>query len=70
MSDPAVARPLVETPPVRKGRSQLQEAMRRFRANPLAVASLAVLLLIVIACFIGPYLLPYGPEDAPTRMLV
>jgi oligopeptide transport system permease protein len=64
MSDPAAVAPALALPVAQKGRSQLQEAMRRFRANPLAVASLAVLVLVVLACFGGPYLLPHGPEDA------
>jgi oligopeptide transport system permease protein len=64
MSDPAAVAPALALAVAQKGRSQLQEAMRRFRANPLAVASLAVLVLVVLACFGGPYLLPHGPEDA------
>lgn len=39
-----------------KGRSLWQEALDRFLANRVAVASLAVLGLITAACLVGPYL--------------
>jgi len=63
MSDPALAA-MTAAPVARKGRSQLREAMRRFRRNHLAVVSLVILAVIVLACFAGPFLLPFGPDDA------
>lgn len=47
-----------------EGVSPLREALRRFRANRTAVASLIVLILIVIVCFGGPLLYGYEPDDA------
>ncbi|MGD9741998.1 MAG: ABC transporter permease [Dongiaceae bacterium] len=69
MSDPALDEPLMAELAARKGRSQLQDAMRRFRANPLAVVSLIVLIAIVLACFLGPYFLPFGPDDADFELI-
>ena len=37
---------------------------RRFRQNRLAMSSVFVLALIVLACFFGPYLFPFTGEDA------
>ena len=39
-------------------------AMRRLRRHHAAVASIAVLALITLACVLGPDLLPYDPEAA------
>lgn len=69
MSDPAANDPLMGEFAERKGRSQLQDAMRRFRANPLAVVSLVILVVIVLACFLGPHLLPFGPDDADFEVI-
>lgn len=49
-------------PPVPLSTLALQ--FRRFRANRLAMASVAVLTLIVLACFLGPYLFPFTGQDA------
>lgn len=38
--------------------------LRRFRANRLAMLSVAVLALIVLACFLGPYAFPFTGQDA------
>ena len=38
--------------------------MRRFRGNSLAMASVLVLALVVLACFAGPYAFPFTGEDA------
>ncbi|SFV26670.1 oligopeptide transport system permease protein [Devosia crocina] len=43
-----------------KGRSLTQDALRRLAKNKAAVASIAIVLLIVLVAFIGPYLLPWG----------
>jgi len=36
-----------------------KDAMRRLKANKVAMISLAVILLIVVFAFIGPLLMPY-----------
>ncbi|TSD88020.1 ABC transporter permease subunit [Mycobacterium sp. KBS0706] len=46
-----------------KGRSLWQDAWRRLRGNKAAIASVAVLALIAIACIVGPYLLPWGLDE-------
>jgi oligopeptide transport system permease protein len=46
------------------GISPFKASWRRFSRNKLAVASLYLLILIVLACFGGPLLFPFGPEDA------
>jgi oligopeptide transport system permease protein len=47
-----------------RGRSQLQSALRRFLRNRAALVSLVVLGAIVLACFVGPYLIPHDSETA------
>ena len=44
--------------------SPLALQFRRFRANRLAMVSVALLTLIVLACFFGPYAFPFSGEDA------
>lgn len=44
--------------------STLALQFRRFRANRLAMASVLVLALIVLACFLGPFAFPFTGEDA------
>ena len=39
-------------------------AWARFAANPLAVLSVLVLTLVVLACFLGPLAFPFTGEDA------
>jgi oligopeptide transport system permease protein len=46
-----------------KGRSLWQDAWRRLRTNKAAIISLAMLILIAIACVLGPHLLPWGLDD-------
>lgn len=45
-------------------RSPLAQQMGRFRRNRLAMASVVVLVLIVLACFLGPMAFPFTGEDA------
>ncbi|GAB6876767.1 ABC transporter permease [Thermaerobacter litoralis] len=40
-----------------------QEAWRRLRKNPLAMAGLVVIALMVVAAVVGPILSPYGYEE-------
>ena len=44
--------------------STFQLQLRRFRANRLAMASVMVLALVVLACFLGPLAFPFTGEDA------
>jgi oligopeptide transport system permease protein len=44
--------------------STFQLQLRRFRTNRLAMASLLVLALVVLACFFGPLAFPFTGEDA------
>jgi oligopeptide transport system permease protein len=44
--------------------SPLMLQFRRFRANRLAMVSVLVLALIILACFLGPYAFPFTGEDA------
>ena len=46
------------------GISPFKASWRRFSRNKLAVGGLIVLGLSVLACFGGPLLFPFGPEDA------
>jgi oligopeptide transport system permease protein len=46
------------------GRSPFAVARRRFLANRPAVAGLALVLLVTLACLLGPALLPYDAETA------
>jgi oligopeptide transport system permease protein len=58
-----------------KGRSLWDDARRRLLRNRAAVASLAVLVLLVLTAIVGPYLIPYRFDliskndvwDAPLR---
>ena len=52
-----------DTAPVRS-LSTFQLQLRRFAANRMAMASVVVLVLIVLACFFGPYVFPFTGEDA------
>lgn len=50
-------------PPVRS-LSTFQLQLRRFAANRMAILSVVILALIVLACFLGPYAFPFTGEDA------
>lgn len=52
-----------DTAPVRS-LSTFQLQLRRFAANRMAMVSVVVLALIVLACFFGPYAFPFTGEDA------
>jgi oligopeptide transport system permease protein len=45
-------------------RSELSLKLRRFRQNRLAMTSLVILTLIVLACYFGPLFFPFTGEDA------
>jgi peptide/nickel transport system permease protein len=56
---------VVETPvvPVAAGPGRRTRVLRRLRRNPLAVASLVVLVIAVLAAVLAPWLAPYGPAE-------
>jgi len=45
-----------------KSKGNLQRALRRFGRNPLSVAGLSLVLLVILAAIFAPWLAPY-PED-------
>jgi oligopeptide transport system permease protein len=49
--------------PIEKGSSLWHDAWLRLRKNRLAVFGLIALGVIALACFIGPFLSPYGYEE-------
>ncbi len=62
------AGPLVETlasvQPAAQGRSPWADARVRFLRNRAALISLAILLLITLACIVGPWVLPHAFDSA------
>ncbi|MGE9293361.1 MAG: ABC transporter permease, partial [Puniceicoccales bacterium] len=44
------------------GRSLGADAWQRLYANRMAMGGLIFTVLVTLACVIGPWLLPYGPE--------
>jgi oligopeptide transport system permease protein len=64
MSDLAAAPggPIHDPMPI--GISPFKASARRFAQNHLAVASGFVLVLILLACYFGPYFFPFSAEDA------
>lgn len=40
-----------------------KDGMRRLKKNPLAMMSIVVLVVIVLACVVGPMVVPYGYEE-------
>jgi oligopeptide transport system permease protein len=56
----AAPRPMV----LPKGISPFKASLRRFARNRLAVVSCVVLLFVVLACYLGPFLFPYTSDDA------
>ena len=64
MSDVPVGQAgLLEVAPA-LGLSAFKASWRRFSRNRLAVGSMVILILIVLLCFAGPLVFPFGPEDA------
>lgn len=53
-----------DTSPIAPPRSALSLQFQRFRKNALAMISVAILLVILIACFLGPFAFPFTGEDA------
>jgi oligopeptide transport system permease protein len=50
--------------PPRRGESPFRASMRRFVGNKLAFGSSIVMLLLILACYVGPLFFPFGPDDA------
>lgn len=51
-------------PVVAHGLSPFRASLYRFTRNRLAVISLGILLLIILSCFVVPFLMPFTAEDA------
>src|SRR5215475_4290091 len=64
MSEAAAAAPVELETTAAIGISPFKASWHRFSRNKLALGSLVILLLMAIACFGGPLLFPYGPEEA------
>jgi len=50
--------------PVQSGRSPWADARTRFMRNKAAVVSLVLLIVIALACIVGPFVLPYDFDTA------
>ena len=46
------------------GRSKLKDGFGRLRRNHAAVVGIFIILFIIIACLVGPLLLPFDPTQA------
>ncbi|HEY1384656.1 MAG TPA: ABC transporter permease subunit, partial [Dongiaceae bacterium] len=64
MSDAVAGAPVALETPAAVGLSPFRASWRRYSRNKLALGSMVILLFIVLACFGGPLLFPYGTEDA------
>ncbi len=51
------------TPATVTGRSLWRNALLRFKRNRAAVVASCLVVLLILAAFIGPYFIPYGYED-------
>ncbi len=63
LPSPASALPTPAGEPVESGRSPGRDAWLRLRQNRLAVFGAVTLVLVALACFLGPLFSPYGYED-------
>jgi oligopeptide transport system permease protein len=63
MNDPSLAGPGAVRPMTVRGRSLWGDAGRRLLRNKAAVAAVIVLLIVVLACFVGPLLVPYELDE-------
>ncbi|HEY3147448.1 MAG TPA: ABC transporter permease subunit [Dongiaceae bacterium] len=64
MSDAVASAPATLETASAVGLSPFKASWRRFSRNKLALGSMFILLAIALACFGGPLVFPYGPEDA------
>jgi len=64
MSDAVAGRPAVLETVSAAGLSPFRASWRRYSRNKLAVGSMVILGLIAMLCYGGPWLFPFGSEDA------
>src|SRR3954463_14322667 len=60
---PLAPRPLAVAEPLEKGNSLWHDAWLRLRKNHLAVFGIWALVIITIACVVGPWVSQYGYEE-------
>jgi len=63
LNDPSLTGPGAIRPMTVRGRSLWGDASRRLLRNKAAVAAGIVLLLVVLACFAGPLLVPFELDE-------
>jgi oligopeptide transport system permease protein len=64
MTDAVAGAPVALETASAAGLSPFKASWRRYSRNKLAVGSMIILLMIALACFGGPLVFPFGPEDA------
>ena len=52
----------IAVPVAEKGRSQTREALDRLMRNPAAMSGFAIMIVLFLACFLGPVILGLDPE--------
>src|ERR1043166_8075772 len=63
MAESSTLSPLAAAEPVEKGNSLWHDAWLRLRKNKLAVFGMIALVVITLACVLGPLFLRYGYEE-------
>lgn len=66
---PAPGRPEPDGAPVRTRQRRLGSLLRALVRRPLGAISLAFAVLVLLTAVVGPYLAPYGPEEAVGEVL-
>ena len=66
MFEPATEEEKAQTDKMRESTTFFKDGMRKLRKNPLAVASIIVLIAIVITIIVAPMIVPYGYEGMVT----
>lgn len=64
--EPATEAEKAQTDRMRESTTFFRDGIRKLRKNPLAVASIAVVIMIVLVILFAPLLVPYGYEEMVT----